>query len=424
MTVFLGLGANQGDRVDQLELAIAALERDGFRVHRVSPLVESPAMLPAEAEASWDRPYLNIVVAGDTRLAPRTLLDTVKAIERELGREPGPRWSPRPIDIDILLWHDEIIREPELEIPHPGIAERDFVITPLLHIAPGARIPGLDRTVFELSLGRRNIPLWMGILNATPDSFSDGDSWTDLDKLSDWLDRMFRENIQVIDVGAESTRPNADTIPEDEEWRRLEPVLAMVRERIQGRRVRPLLSVDSRNPAVIARALENGIDIINDVTGLDDPDMLALARDSHCDVVAMHAMSVPVDPSLLLPADEPATAQMRRWIDSKVVAWDAAGIDLSRMIVDPGIGFGKTSIQAAELMSSVHDLRSAGQRLLIGHSRKSFMAAFTDRPAAQRDVETLGISLALAAQGADIIRVHQPMIHQRAYRAWSHVLRE
>ena len=423
MTIYLGLGSNQGSRIDQLEQSVVRLESAGFRVTRISPVVESPAMLPPGADASWDRPYLNIVLAGEARWTPRQALDVIKAIERDAGREPGPRWSPRPLDIDILLWGDERFREPDLQIPHPGIENRDFVITPLLHMAPGLVIPGTGRTVFELTLGRRNIPLWMGILNITPDSFSDGGSWEDRDRLSDWIDRMIAEHVQIIDVGAESTRPNAGGIPEEEEWRRLEPVLELLQERFAGRRVRPRVSLDSRHPAIMARGVAHGIDLINDVTGLDDPAMLAVVRDCDCDVVAMHAMTVPVNPVVLLPDAESAVVQLLRWIGEKKSVWDRMGIDLGRIVFDPGIGFGKSSLQACEIMSSVRELREAGLRVLIGHSRKSFMAAFSDRPAGQRDLETLGISLALADQGADIIRVHHPMIHQRAYRAWSHVTR-
>lgn len=424
MTVYLGLGSNQGDRKQHLVTAIDRLVAAGFRLEKVSPLVESPAMLSEQADPSWNKPFLNLVVAGDADWTPEHGLAVAKGIETELGRQPGPKWSPRKMDIDILVWHQHRHESDTLTIPHPGIAERDFVITPLLHIRPDLRVPGLGKTIFELSQGRRNIPLWMGIVNVTPDSFSDGDSWTDQDQLGTHLDKLIEENIQIIDLGAESTRPNAERVDENMEWRRLQPVLEMIKERISGSRVRPLVSLDSQRPGIIEKGIEAGIDIINDVTGLNDPAMMALARDSNCQVVAMHAMTVPVDPQVLLPSDRPAVSQLKEWMDTKVSSWLDQGIDLNRMIVDPGIGFGKTSIQAYELMSNCKDLRNSGMRLLLGHSRKSFMSALTDRPAGQRDLETLGISLALCEQGVDIIRVHHPFIHQRAYRAWSHIQKQ
>ncbi len=421
MAIYLGLGSNQGDRRANLESAISALVRSGFDLAAVSPTVESPAMLPPEAEASWNKPFLNLVISGKADWTPEYGLQVAKQIEKELGRDTGPRWSPRPIDIDLLVWHEESIQSKTLTIPHVGIADRDFVISPLMHIAPGLVIPGIGKTVFELSLGRKNIPLWMGILNITPDSFSDGDSWSDRTVLETHLDKLIDRDVQIIDIGAESTRPRAESLDDENEWQRLEPVLDMVQERIRGRMVKPLISLDSRHPNVVSRALERGIDIINDVTGLDDPDMRSVARESGCQVVAMHAMSVPVDPAQLLPSDRPPLEQIQEWIEKKKNAWQSEGLDLDKIIIDPGIGFGKTSIQAYDLMSRCADLRESGMRLLIGHSRKSFMNGISDRPAGQRDLETLGISMGLCQQGVDIIRVHQPFIHQRAYRAWSHL---
>ena len=423
MSIYLGLGSNEGDRRQNLENAIKKLVESGFRLGRVSPVVESPALLPDNAESGWNKPYLNIVARGDADWTPRQGLTIAKQIEADMGRQQGPRWSPRPIDIDLLVWNEQEINSDSLTIPHAGISERDFVITPLLSLDPGLPIavPGGVRTPYDLSLGRKNIPLWMAILNITPDSFSDGDSWFDRAELDAYLDKLIAQNIQILDIGAESTRPRADTVSHQQEWQRLAPVLDMINEKLAGQHIKPLLSVDSRNPATVKKAIDSGIDIINDVTGLDDPGMLAVARDSDCHIVAMHAMTVPVDPTVQLPTDRPAITQIMNWIEHKAEQWLAAGIDLNRMIIDPGIGFGKSSIQAYELMSRCRQLRSAGMRLLIGHSRKSFMAGITDRPAGQRDLETLGISLALCQQGVDIIRVHQPFIHQRAYRAWSHV---
>ncbi len=425
MTIYLGLGCNEGNRKSQLEQAISRLASAGFRIQRVSPLVESPAMLPADASSAWNKPYLNLVISGDADWNPNQGLKIAKKIEAELGRKPAPRWSPRPMDIDLLLWHEERISSDDLTIPHPGIALRDFVITPLLHLNPNLSIPlpndQAKATIFELSRKRKNIPLWMGIVNTTPDSFSDGDSWGDSDQLTSHLNKLIERDVQIIDLGAESTRPNAESIDPADEWQRLEPGLRMIKERLQGKFIRPLVSLDSRHPEVIEKGITNGIDLINDVTGLDDPEMVALARDSDCQVIAMHAMSVPVDPTLILPGDRSATEQILEWIERKADQWIGQGIDLGRMIIDPGIGFGKSSIQAYELMSSCTQLRSAGMRLLMGHSRKSFMTGLTDRPPGQRDLETLGISMGLCQQGVDIIRVHQPFIHQRAYRAWSHL---
>jgi len=330
MAVYLGLGSNQGDRKQNITDAIDRLISAGFRLHQVSPMVESPAMLPDGAESGWNKPYLNLVIRGDADWSPARGLAIAKDIEAALGRVDGPRWSPRTMDIDLLLWHDQKVNTADLTIPHSGLQQRDFVITPLMHLDPGVQIPGLHQSVFELSQGRRNIPLWMGIVNITPDSFSDGDSWFDREALDTHLDKLIERDVHIIDVGAESTRPNAEQVDADTEWQRLAPVISMINEKLSGRRIRPLISLDSRHPEVVARAIEAGIDIINDVTGLDDPEMAAVAKDSGLQIVAMHAMSVPVDPKMLLPDDRPATGQLRQWIEQKAEQW-------TRLILKPWV---------------------------------------------------------------------------------------
>lgn len=433
MTIYLGLGSNEGDRRQHLERAIAALVKAGFRLRRVSPVVESPALLPAQADPDWNQPYLNLALSGDAPWQPHQGLAIAKQIELELGRKQGARWSPRPIDIDLLRWHDEVVPGDAptagLTIPHADAHQRDFVLTPLLHLQPDLRLggheghKGYSETVFALTQTIRPIPLWMAIINLTPDSFSDGAQWSsDAGELDAYLDRLIAQNVQIIDVGAESTRPGSMPLAPEEEWRRLQPTLEKIAERLKGRRVKPWLSLDSRHPAIVEKALNYGVDVINDVTGLTDVDMMSLARSSDCQVVAMHSVSVPVEPNRLLPGERSAVSQIRQWAEEKMEIWTKAGLDLNRILLDPGIGFGKSSLQALELLSHCRALRQAGLRLLIGHSRKSFMGNLTDRPAGQRDLETLGISLSLCQQGVDVIRVHSPFIHLRAYRGWSHAV--
>jgi 2-amino-4-hydroxy-6-hydroxymethyldihydropteridine diphosphokinase/dihydropteroate synthase len=419
--IYLGLGSNLGDRKSSLEMAIAKLITRGFVVYRVSPMIETPAMLMDNARPEWNKPYLNCVVSGQASWTPREGLGIVKEIERQLGREPAERWSPRPVDIDLLVWNDEIVDEEDLRIPHAGICQRSFVLTPLLHLQPDLIIPGQSDSVFHLSQSIKPVPLWMGILNITPDSFSDGGKWNDQSLLAGQIDSFVENNVQIIDLGAESTRPNAVPVSPQEEWRRLESVIKMVQERTAGKVLKSAISVDSRNRQTLEKAIACGIDIINDVTGLSDPDVLALARDSECDVVAMHSVTIPVDPSAKLPTDESAVAQIERWISTKMEAWQAAGMDLNRVIIDPGIGFGTNPMQSQELLGNCRALRALGLRLLIGHSRKSFMSSFSEHAFADRDPETLGISMSVCHQGVDIIRVHDPVTHVRAYRAWSHI---
>jgi len=422
MAIYLGLGCNEGDRVRQMELALSQLVEAGFRIGDVSPLVESPAMLPDDAPPSWNKPYLNCVVKGEVDWQPMQTLGIIKDIEKNLGRVPTKRWAPRPMDIDILLWHDQQMHTEDLTIPHAGLTKRSFVLSPLCYLAPNLIVPGIDRTVFALSQSTPIIPLWMGIVNVTPDSFSDGGVWSEADKLDQHLETLIQQNIQILDLGAESTRPGAEVVDETMEWQRLRPVLSSIYQKRNTRRLFPKISIDSRNARIMAKALEWGADIINDVSGLSDPDMLSLAAQSDAQIVAMHSVVVPADPSRLLPTDEPTLQQMKDWLFRRIDTWLAAGIDLNRVVFDPGVGFGKNGFQTFDLLSDVAGLRELGLRVLIGHSRKSFMRNFSGSTAIERDFATLGISMALCAQGVDIVRVHEPIMHQQAYRSWAHVM--
>ena len=420
MTIYLGLGANDGARRENLERALELLVRAGFRLRAVSPVVESPALLPPDAKPEWHTPYLNLAVAGDADWNPQQGLAVAKQIEKDLGRRAGAKWSPRTADIDILRWHDVTAGPGKLNIPHADAAKRDFVLTPLLHLQPD--LPAADgKNVFEVTHKLRPIPLWMAVVNITPDSFSDGGAWRDIKKLQARFAELIENNVQIIDLGAESTRPGGAAVSAEEEWKRLQRPLEILSEQLRGRRIAPWVSLDSRNPATLEKALRYGVNMINDVTGFADINMQALARSNGCQVIAMHSVTVPVDPAKTLCAERSAVAQIKEWTMRRMETWTKARLDLNKIFLDPGIGFGKTSLQCFEILSNIKELRRAGLRVAVGHSRKSFLRNLNRAAPRDSDLETLGVSLALCAQGADVIRVHAPLEHMRAYLGWAHV---
>ena len=227
--------------------------------------------------------------------------------------------------------------------------------------------------------------------------------------------------MHILDVGGESTRPGAAPVDPATEWSRVGPVLERLIERSAGRRLRPLLSLDTRHAEVAERGLDLGVDMINDVGGLTSPAMVALARDSGKDWVAMHHVTVPADPRATLPVDRDPYDGVERWLLARMEAWDAKGLDLGRIIFDPGIGFGKNRLQSLRLLRRAGEFRRHGLRVLVGHSRKSFMKSFSGEEETGKDHVTLGASLNLCAQGVDIIRVHDVPLHTSAYRGWSHL---
>ena len=423
MDIYLGLGSNQSDRRDNLARALGKLAAHGIRLVRVSPVVESPAMLPDDAPADWNEPFLNAVAHCRTAAAPAELLDALKAIERELGRTDRGRWAPRPIDLDLLLYGRETIATDRLRVPHPGIAERAFVLTPLAALEPHLTIPGLgSRTVLEHArLGRRHLPIWMGIVNLTPDSFSDGGELDDEAAVMARVAELATAGAALIDLGAESTRPGATPLTADEEWARLEPVLGRLVELYAGDILRPRFSVDTYHVETARRALALGADVINDVSGLTAPAMVELAANSAGDWIAMHNLGVPADRARTLPADQDPIAAVERWLEERLTEWQRAGLDHARIVFDPGIGFGKNALQSLRILRDVRRFHRFGLRVLVGHSRKSFMHHVAATERGDRDLFTVGASLELCNAGVDILRVHDVAAHTAAYRGWSHV---
>jgi 2-amino-4-hydroxy-6-hydroxymethyldihydropteridine diphosphokinase/dihydropteroate synthase len=423
METYLGLGSNVAPRRVNLSRALAALEQHGARILRLSPVVESPAMLPDGAPPDWNRPFLNLVAHCQTEGTAQALLSRAKEIERELGRDDHERWSPRPIDIDILLWGRERIATPDLTVPHPALTSRNFVLSPLLALQPGLTIPGEDQqTVLQRCRDLpQHIPLWMGILNVTPDSFSDGGRFTEWPEIEAHVDTMCRAGAHIIDVGAESTRPGAKLLTAHEESARLLPVLERVLKKLEDMVLRPAISVDTYRVETARRALELGVDIVNDVGGLGDPAMIELAAEGSADWIAMHSLGVPADPRTTLPRDSDPCDAVERWLAARIESWQRAGLSLDRVIFDPGIGFGKDPLQSLTLMRGIKRFQRFELRCLVGHSRKSFMQAYANRNNWDRDLATLGASMYLCAAGVDVIRVHNVPAHTAAYRGWSHV---
>lgn len=248
-----------------------------------------------------------------------------------------------------------------------------------------------------------NRPALMGILNVTPDSFS-GDGVMGGDAVRQ-AERLMLDGADILDIGAESTRPNAVPISAEVEWARLAPVLEGILARDWRQRLR--LSLDTRHAQTAARALSLGVEIINDVSGLSDPEMLEILEEHQCDVVVMHSLSVPADPMLVLPEDTDVLGVILQWKEAITRKAENHNIARERLIYDPGLGFGKTAAQSLLLARSLSTLKKAGGRWLIGHSRKSFLSQLGE----DRNALTLQLSHALAEQGADYLRVHDVAAH-------------
>ena len=245
----------------------------------------------------------------------------------------------------------------------------------------------------------------MGIVNVTPDSFSDGGRFLAVDDAVEHVARLVAEGADIVDIGGESTRPGAQPVNVDDELSRVLPVI----ERVAGLGVP--ISVDTRHAAVAEAAIDVGAVMINDISGLRDRAMRAVAVCHQVPVVVMH-----------MPIDDPATMQLHTdYID--VVGERALTDGVPQVIIDPGIGFGKTTEQSLELVRRLDELVELGYPVLVGASRKGFIGQLTsvDDPA-DRLAGTLAVHLAAVARGASLLRVHDVAAHRQALDVWESIV--
>ncbi|MEO5970378.1 MAG: dihydropteroate synthase [Bdellovibrionia bacterium] len=452
--VVLGLGSNCGDRLEYLRDAIHRIQYetlefkgqgvlDGIEVTAISPLYESDALLPPGAPKDWDLPFLNINILCKTNLSPPALLKFIKDIEAQIGRKDRGRWAPREIDIDILVMGDLNYKNESLQIPHPGLLERPFAILPLVDLLPNWIIPipgqhqgmpvghyvsSWKRNWESMPFRTRRSPLGftelMGILNITPDSFSDGGLHNTTEPALRQIQELIHNGINIIDIGGESTRPGARLLETEEEWSRIQPLL----QAVQGQKVR--LSVDTRNPEIASRSIQLGVDWINDVSGFASDAMKEAVVGSHPDskgeekwvkLVVMHSLSVPPKKSEVLSPNEDLIDQLVDWAETRIQSLKQFGIERSRIIFDPGLGFGKTPQQSWEILRRAHEFHKLKVPILFGHSRKSFLSTLTDKHPRDRDIETTVISVELAKKGISYLRVHNGEQNARGLKTWSQV---
>ncbi|RKQ85616.1 dihydropteroate synthase [Brockia lithotrophica] len=285
-----------------------------------------------------------------------------------------------------------------------------FGLAELAHLlAEGVRVPGrreipLPHGMPPLVVGER--PLLMGILNVTPDSFSDGGRYFSPESALRRAWEIAEEGADLLDIGAESTRPGSAPVDPEEQWRRLEPVLCALRDY-------PLpISVDTRSAAVAERALSCGAHVINDVSALaDDPAMLPLVVRSRVPVVLMHRLDFSEEERRKAPLT------MREVIADLAAVVERlleAGGRREQVIVDPGFGFGKTTADNLVLLRDLEELVAWGYPVLVGASRKRFLGAVTGAPVEERLEASLAAAVLAAARGTHILRVHDVAATRRA----------
>jgi dihydropteroate synthase/2-amino-4-hydroxy-6-hydroxymethyldihydropteridine diphosphokinase len=442
--VYLGLGTNQGDRLNHIRAAISHFHPQ-LRLLHLSPLYETD---PWGYEDQPD--FLNLVAKVETDLSPGELLDYVKDIEDEMGRQETFRYGPRIIDIDILFFDDLVIDHDRVHIPHPRIEGRAFVLVPLADLSEDLIHPVSGDTVSDMLKGldtkgvrpyRRDAQpappedagqVWresmrigpmqvgwgertlvMGILNVTPDSFSGDGLLTGEIFVESALSRarQFKAaGADILDVGGESTRPGSEPIDAETEAGRVLPVISAIAGEMDI-----AISIDSYKADVAEAALLAGAHMVNDVWALRaDPEMRHVAASFQVPIILMHNRSDPSNAQVrerlggrYVGVDyEDLIADVKRELMESVEIARAAGIGDQQIILDPGIGFGKTVEQNLTLINQLDRIGDLGYPLLLGPSRKSFIGYTLDLPPDER-VEGTGAAVAVGVtRGADIVRVH------------------
>lgn len=261
---------------------------------------------------------------------------------------------------------------------------------------------------FVFDLGR---PLIMGIVNVTPDSFSDGGRFFDPTLAVAHARQLIEDGADMLDIGGESTRPGAAEVSVDEEMQRVLPIVEALRD------VSVALSIDSSKPEVMRAALERGAAIINDVRSLSMPGALEVVLSTQCGVVLMHMQGSPqtmqIDPRY---AD--VTVDVGAFLRDRCGQIESAGVARDRIALDPGFGFGKTNAHNFELLARLHELTSIGRPLLVGISRKGMLKHATGRSVGDRTTASAAAALIAVERGARIVRVHDVAATRDALAVW------
>eukprot|EP01133_Synstelium_polycarpum_P014976 gene14976-17710_t len=439
--VYLSIGSNIGDRFNNIIAALAELSKFAL-VQTTSFMYETPPSY------FLDQPsFFNCCCKISTTLNPQDLLTKLKGIEETLGRQENFRNGPRIIDLDIIYYNRIVLKTDNLEIPHKMMWERDFVLIPLSDIAPNFIHPTLHITTSQMKMNLGKIAsgfkqimrvgesIWemgkktmiMGILNATPDSFSDGGLYLKPDSAVSQVAKLIADGADIVDIGGQSTYPGAPQITPDEEMSRVLPVIKMIRE------AHPTfpLSIDTYHASVARAAIQAGANVINDVTGgTRDPEIISVAREFRVPIIINHGRPTPQFLQQQQQAQQGPDSQahsidnsspdiiaiVSNYFKERVETLVSSGLHLWQIILDPGLGFSKTYEQSIDLVRRGSELMAQGFPLLIGPSRKGFIGAtlakcesstvVPDAKSVRRLWGTAACCCISAGWGVNIIRIH------------------
>ncbi|KYR00661.1 dihydro-6-hydroxymethylpterin pyrophosphokinase (HPPK) [Tieghemostelium lacteum] len=440
--IYLAIGSNMGNRfkniLDSLNhlKSFSSILSTSFMYETIPQYYEQQDL------------FLNCAVKIQSALNPIQLLEKLKSIEKEMGRQETFRNGPRIIDLDILYYNDQIIKTDQLEIPHKLMWERDFVLMPLSDIAPNHIHPLLHITTNQLKINLKekskascqkvfkisdSAPVWnwskktfiMGILNVTPDSFVDGGKYQGVDQSLLQVEKLIKEGADIIDIGGQSTHPNATAISAQEELDRVLPIIKKIREQYPT----VPLSIDTYFASVAREAIKAGCNLINDISaGLKDPTIFLVALEYQVPIILNHSQPTPQYLQSKSPNNNGQTQPqhssqfpsitniLNSFFRERIDYATKLGLYSWQIILDPGLGFYKTYEQSIEILKLGKDLMQLGYPMLIGPSRKGFIGAtlakmdgskqIPDANSSRRLWGTAACCAIAVGWGVNIIRIH------------------
>lgn len=452
--IFISLGSNIGNRLQNILDALRLIKEQIFCELQCSIILETSAILPDGAPQKWDMPFLNAVAYSNhhNQFTPEELLYKLKHIERQMGRGGKyDKWSPRIIDLDILLWDNNSVNTPNVVIPHPELLNRPFLVHLIAIVAPFTCYPQFTSQNENTDFGKTNVskfagknfdyiasnivqvkecflrsfatkPQMVGIINITRDSFSDGGMYIHPIDAVRRAEQLVSDGAVMVEFGAQSTRMGAQLITDEEELRRLVPVLDMLKDKIDNDMIN--VCVDTFSPKVIAILLKMyKIHCINDQSGNLPQNILEEVAAANCKIVAMHSLTLPAirdnDDTILARYDmcDDIVQVVKTWAKEKIDHLLRSGFKMEDIIIDPGIGFSKSRYQSLQLLKCAKAFKNLECQIMYGHSRKSYITSFSHTSIQNRDVETAVISSQLAMDNVDFLRVHNVQIHQKILSA-------
>lgn len=393
--IYLSLGSNLGNKIINLQNAITELENMFFTKLHKTPIYETRAIQPDETlNPLWDKNFFNMVVYGQSDVSPENLLAGIKHIEEKMGRDlQAPRWSPRIIDIDILYFNDVKMNTSQLTIPHSAIAQRPFLHN-LLQLAGKFDFP-FEKNAFLNSFAIE--PKLVAIVNVTSDSFSDGGDFLEYNNAINYIDSVYNFGASVIEIGGQSTRPGCVLVSQDEEWERIHATLQHAGEKYFG-----MIGVDTFYDYVAEMAMDCGnLFWLNNVYSNFSNSVLEKIAEKNIKIVYMYSGNL----------------DMITWASVTVHHLQKFGIKLENIILDPGIGFGKNLVDNIKYIKISNMLKKFGCKIMVGHSRKSFMQILSNSNRKNLDMQTIAVSNFLHDLDIDYLRVHNIDDHMKFFTA-------